>query len=294
MEQAVKETKTTKTRISRIKRALAVGIGLGLIAFGTIKVEERINRNLEREGIRSEAIQKLKDIYAISPELRARLRVKKGKTESETVMNAFNAVKELGIVYKREYGKSVRDTLDSGEGNCVSMSRLLVTILRENGIRARMVEVIADENGDPNLHSEVAVYAEGVPSKRKYSPNGKREDFVLFDPSRGEIGRSDAGIRILAPIQEVANYWIDLALSTENDDKSIELLEKASRVDPENIIALVNLAGRYMKKEQYDVAEKILKNAMKIDKTKTAEYYYLEFLYSRGRFDEMDEITEKD
>jgi hypothetical protein len=274
-------------------KALVVGASFGvalLAGMGMLKVEQRMQAaRLEKAQTKIEAIQKLNDMYKLDLETRAKFIVDKGATEYETAINVFKMVDGLGIKYvKTAENRSVMGAIRSKEGACTSMSMVLRSALRANGINSSMVEVLGTNNGFPIRHAAVAVHVSGAPKDVEYP--GK--DFLLMDPAFKEVGTKPKFIRELSIDQESVIQILNDPRLKDSPGFAIAQLEKAIKIDENSIFARIALAGQYVSIYEFEKAERVFKEAMKRDKSNFAREAYSEFLYSQGRRKESLALTE--
>ncbi len=109
----------------------------------------------------------------------------------------------------------------------------------------------------------------------------------------GEVNYNDAYIDYSkidkASTQNLADYYFQKALATQNNSQKKEFLQKASgeyfiltRLEPDNIYPLVQLARVYDYEKQNSYSKAYFFRALKIDKKNAlTNYYFGEFYYTR-------------
>ncbi len=109
----------------------------------------------------------------------------------------------------------------------------------------------------------------------------------------GEVNYNDAYIDYSkidkASTQKLADYYFQKALAAQNNSQKKEFLQKASgeyfiltRLEPDNIYPLVQLARVYDYEKQNSYSKAYFFRALKIDKKNAlTNYYFGEFYYTR-------------
>ncbi len=191
----------------------------------------------------------------------------------------------FGLQYDSELTGTVRETIERGRGDCLSLTSLFVGLARAAGLEAFFV--------DARGVQEFAVEGELFVDRRHIVAGyGKPPQFSIVDFDR--VLAPHVQYRILTDVQALARFYNHMGydeLRAGNNDAAAEHFDAAVKLDDAFAPAHNNLALVLNRRGDHATAERHLQLALQRDPLYTAAMINLANVYqAMGRKQEADEL----
>lgn len=251
------------------------------------------------------------DVLALDDAVRAQLLAQLGAGDKrwrlQQLVDMMQSPQQLGLRYTATATRTAMETLHSGEGNCLSLSALFVAMAREAGLDARFqdVELLPAWRQDGDVfvverHINAVVAIDGHPLIVDFlvQPAGSvARSHLISDRAMTaqylnnlgvehlSAGRTELAYRFfrrsieLSP--ETAYLWLNLGVALARNgqrDEAEQLYLHAVRLDPNDVVALSNLAGLYEVSGRGELARSAMQ---KVERLRQANPYYRYWLAER-------------
>jgi Flp pilus assembly protein TadD len=182
---------------------------------------------------------------------------------------------KFALKYDNSHTKTAIETIESGSGNCVSLSSVFVAMARYAGMDAKFLDVEVPENWQ--RESDVYFQLKHVSASVRVAPG---EYLGIEYSSMGPI--SQAQTRKMDDQVAFAAFYSNLGIELllqEKMDAAIAYLKYSTELDPDSSNNWSNLGVAYRRVNRLDEAEKAYLHALKKDEADLTALNNLAILY---------------
>jgi tetratricopeptide (TPR) repeat protein len=279
-----------KVRFMFVLRFSLLPLLLGLMLF--ISFPARSEQNAEppeAQSLRTDVIP-VEEILALNATMRSMVDtyvkpITGKQLRADALYNLMFSADKLALKYDSSHTKTAIETIESGSGNCVSLSNVFVAMARYAGLDAKFLDVEVPENWQ--RESDVYFQLKHVSASVKVAPG---EYLGIEYSSMGPITRAKTQKMDdkAAFAAFYSNLGIELLLQ-EKMDPAIAYLKYATELDPDSANNWSNLGVAYRRVNQLEQAEDAYLLALKQDKADLTTLNNLAVLYQMTGQEKLSE-----
>lgn len=246
-------------------------------------------------------IQQTEDVYYLSPTqkrwLNTLIKPHDNSPLTHQLINGLFKENYLGFHYDNSFTRTAEKTLESKQGNCLSMVIMSVAIAKHLNIRYKIYDIEASPVWNKNggiflLNGHVNVQLENTSRSPKAANELIRDRYITLDFFPEASSRKSSKERI-SERKLVAMYFSNLAADAmvkKQWNKAYWLLKESISNSPEHVVAWNSLGVVYRNAQQYDLAEKVYKYVLDIKPNDLNVITNLAILLSnQGRKSELEQ-----
>lgn len=222
--------------------------------------------------------------------------IRSPERQIDTVIAVMFDRDKLGLVYKRDKTSTVRETVTTGGGNCLSLAAVFVALARYVGLDTSFVSVSIPPNWREGEVEDLYVVSQHMSAEVKAkSLFGSKTHGVEFLWVTSLQGKKDR--KAVSDARAYADFYNNVAVeSLEQNrlDDALYYAEKSAATDPRYAYAWLNLGVIYRKLGRSQEAEQSYLTSLKLNKDNPSALNNLVSLYRmQGRDREAKRYSEK-